>query len=57
MAVCPECDAAIEVDDTVEEGQRIDCPECGGTLEVVNTNPIELNLVPEESDEEETESW
>ena len=55
MAVCPGCDAQIEVENDVEEGQTIDCPECGAELEVVNTNPVELDLVSTE--EEEEEAW
>ncbi|MDE3181634.1 MAG: hypothetical protein KGM47_18465 [Acidobacteriota bacterium] len=58
MAVCPECDAAIDIeDDEVEEGQTLDCPECGVELEVVSTNPVEFNAVLEEENEEEEENW
>lgn len=58
MAVCPECDAAIDIeDDEVEEGQTMDCPECGAELEVVSTNPVELNAIGEEENEEEEENW
>lgn len=57
MALCPECDATIDMeDDEVEEGQTLDCPECGVELEVVSTNPVELNAITEEDDEEE-ENW
>jgi alpha-aminoadipate carrier protein LysW len=57
MAHCPECDATIDVeDDEIEEGQTLDCPECGAELEVVSTNPLELNLVSSD-DEEEEGSW
>ena len=57
MAHCPECDATIDVeDDEIEEGQTLDCPECGAELEVISTNPLELNLVSS-GDEEEEESW
>lgn len=55
MALCPECEAAIDLDDEVEEGQSLDCPECGAELEVVNTNPVELDAVADE--EEEEEAW
>lgn len=56
MAVCPECEAIIEVEeDEVEEGQTLDCPDCGAELEVVSVNPVELNTIPDEDDEEE--SW
>lgn len=54
MAVCPECETVIDVDqDDIEEGQKLDCPECGSELEVVNTNPLELDLVVGEEEEEE----
>jgi alpha-aminoadipate/glutamate carrier protein LysW len=57
MAHCPECEATIDVeDDEIEEGQMLDCPECGAELEVVGTNPLELNLVSS-GDEEEEGTW
>jgi len=57
MAYCPECEAAIEMEDEdVEEGQRMDCPECGAELEVVNTNPLELDVISS-GDEEEEGTW
>ncbi len=59
MAYCPECEAALDVDvETVEEGQRMDCPECGAELEVVNTNPLELDVISSgEEDEEGEGKW
>ena len=33
MAVCPECDAEIEIDEfDVDKGEIISCPECGVDL-------------------------
>ncbi len=58
MAYCPECEAAIEVEDDIEEGVTLDCPDCGAELEVVATNPIELNIISHgEEEDEEDESW
>ncbi len=58
MPYCPECEAAIEVEDDVEEGATLDCPDCGAKLEVVNTNPIELDIISHgEEDDEEDEAW
>ncbi len=58
MALCPECEAKIDVDEEVEEGQTLDCPDCGAELEVVNTNPVELDAVADEEEEEkEEETW
>ncbi len=57
MALCPECDASIDVGDDVEEGQILDCPECNARLEVVSTNPLELDVIPgEDEDEDEVEA-
>jgi alpha-aminoadipate carrier protein LysW len=58
MAMCPECDANIDIEDDVDEGMTMDCPECGAELEVTNTNPVELDVVSsEEEEEEEEEAW
>jgi alpha-aminoadipate/glutamate carrier protein LysW len=57
MPTCPECEAVLDMEDEdVEEGQKLDCPECGAELEVVSTNPLELDLISDEDDEEE-EEW
>ena len=56
MAHCPECESVVEIEvDDVEEGQIVTCLECGVELEVVNTNPIELDLAEDEDLEEEEE--
>ncbi|HET7213176.1 MAG TPA: hypothetical protein VFL79_06300 [Terriglobia bacterium] len=53
MPTCPECDAMIDIDeDRVEEGQTIECPECGAQLEVVNTDPVELDILSRGEDDE-----
>ena len=58
MAYCPECDAAIDVEEEgIEEGHRLDCPECGAELEVVNINPLELDIITTEDEEEEEGKW
>ena len=45
MTSCPACEAVIDVEEEdIEEGQTMDCPECGAELEVVNTNPVELDV-------------
>jgi alpha-aminoadipate carrier protein LysW len=56
MAFCPECRTAIDVEDDVEEGQTVDCPECGAELQVVNTDPVVLEVLSSEEEEEE-EAW
>ncbi len=58
MAQCPECEAAIDLEeDEVEEGQIVDCPECGVELEVVSIDPLELNAIAEDEEEDEDEKW
>ncbi len=56
MAHCPECEAVIDVGDEIEEGETVDCPECNVKLEVVSTNPLELDIVAVK-DEEEEGTW
>lgn len=60
MVCCPECEAAIDVEDDFEEGQTVDCPECDARLEVVSTNPLVLDVIPspgEEDEEDEAQTW
>ena len=56
MAVCPECDTDLDVDEEeLEEGEIVSCPECGVDFEVVTKSPLELNPIEDldEDDEEE----
>jgi alpha-aminoadipate/glutamate carrier protein LysW len=54
MPACPECDAMIDIEeDLVEEGQSVQCPECGAELEVVNTSPVELDILGRGEDDED----
>lgn len=59
MATCPECDAAIDIEEEeLEEGQTVDCPECGAELEVVGTNPVELDVLRgDKRTDGDDESW
>lgn len=50
MAVCPECDAEFKLAG-VEKGEIVTCPECGVELEVLEEDPIELGLAPEEEED------
>ncbi len=57
MAICPACEAEIEVDEfDVDKGDQLSCPECGETLEVTNLSPVELDLLSDE-DEDEDEDY
>jgi lysine biosynthesis protein LysW len=51
---CPECAAVLDVDeDEVEEGEIMSCPECEVELEVVQVNPVHLNVISDETEAEE----
>jgi len=57
MPACPECDAMINIEeDLVEEGQSIECPECGAELEVVSTEPLELDILSRGEDDEDEDA-
>lgn len=56
MAQCPDCEAFLDLEaDEVNEGEIIPCPECGVELEVVNTNPLEFDLLEDEELDEDDE--
>jgi alpha-aminoadipate/glutamate carrier protein LysW len=51
MAVCPDCEATVEIDEyDVDKGEIISCPECGVELEVVGLAPLQLELAPPDED-------
>ena len=45
--LCPECDAAVAIPDDAMENELVSCPECGTELEIMNLEPVELELAPE----------
>ena len=52
VAVCPECEADIEMDEyDVDKGEIISCPECGIELEVTGLAPLDLDLAPQDEEE------
>jgi lysine biosynthesis protein LysW len=50
---CPECDAEVSLGKSVKLNQRITCHNCGAFLEVVDTNPIELDWAFDDEDFED----
>jgi alpha-aminoadipate carrier protein LysW len=50
LAVCPECEAEIHVDDDLDKGEIISCEECETSLEVVGLDPIELDVADTDDD-------
>ncbi len=54
MVLCPECESDLDIEeDELDEGEIVSCIECGSEFEVVATNPLELNKVGKEEDEDE----
>lgn len=50
-AICPVCDASIELDDNVELNELISCPDCGTELEVVSLDPPQVEEAPQEEED------
>ncbi len=44
---CPECGALVTFAEEPMPGEIIECPECGVELEVVEVDPLTLELAPE----------
>ncbi|MGH9788350.1 MAG: hypothetical protein ACRD4U_06580 [Candidatus Acidiferrales bacterium] len=56
MAKCPECGALIDIEeDEVEQGEIISCPDCAVDLEIVNTHPLEFDVLEDEEEDEDEE--
>jgi ribonuclease E len=54
MAICPACDAEVEVDEVdADVGDELSCPECGQNLVVGNTDPIELDFADDEEEDDD----
>jgi alpha-aminoadipate carrier protein LysW len=50
-AQCPECGAQVNLAADVERGEIVPCGDCGAELEVVDRDPVELRLAPEEEED------
>ena len=51
MSECPECGAGLKMPEDVEVGEILACDDCGVELEVMGTDPIALELAPEEEED------
>lgn len=57
MAICPECETNLDLDEEeLEEGEIVSCPECGTDFEVITKNPLELNQIDELEEEEDEDA-
>jgi lysine biosynthesis protein LysW len=54
-AYCPGCDAVISVE-RPQRGAMVTCRECGTTLEIISTQPFEVDFQLSYYDESE-DDW
>ena len=56
MAICPECEFEIDVDEyDVDRGDTLECDNCGVTLEIIGLNPIEFEVASDDDEEDKEE--
>jgi alpha-aminoadipate/glutamate carrier protein LysW len=54
LATCPECDAEIQLDPDDDKGSIMECRECRYEFEVINLEPVELDVLDfEDYDDDE----
>ncbi|MDX1616634.1 MAG: lysine biosynthesis protein LysW [Candidatus Promineifilaceae bacterium] len=44
---CVECAGTVNVEQDVMQGEILQCPDCGVELEVINLDPLTVDLAPE----------
>jgi lysine biosynthesis protein LysW len=49
-ATCPDCGETIRLATPIRVGQEVLCPHCDAELEVIETDPVELDWVYDEYD-------
>lgn len=47
MSECVECGGDVSIPNGVEPGEILDCATCGAELEVIEVDPVVLELAPE----------
>ena len=48
---CPECEAKLGLASGTEVGEIIVCSDCGVDLEVINLEPVTVQLAPREEED------
>ena len=59
-ATCPDCGEKITLRGAVRIGQDVICPNCEAELEVIETDPVELDWAYDDDndyEDEEDEDW
>ena len=55
VAPCPDCGENITLRGPVRVGKEVTCPHCEAELEIVETEPVELDWAYDDVDEDENE--
>jgi len=50
-AVCPECEAQVQLDAETVVGEVVPCADCGAELEVSSLDPAQVILAPPEEED------
>ena len=53
--MCPGCEGEVYIPGKPTLGQRVVCSDCNAELEVISANPLELDWLEEEGEDEEDE--
>ena len=57
VARCPDCGEQIRLQGRIHVGKEVVCPECDAVLEVIETEPIELDWPMDDEYDEDEEDW
>jgi len=50
---CPGCGVNVRLESRVYVGSELLCPSCDAVLEVISTEPVELDWANDDEDEED----
>jgi hypothetical protein len=59
---CPDCDGRIVINPHAVLGMKLTCPHCDAELEVIGTDPVEIDWVydwewDDDEEEDDDEDW
>jgi lysine biosynthesis protein LysW len=58
IARCPDCGEKIRLQGRIYVGKEVICPDCDAVLEVIDTEPVELDWAfDDEDDEDDDDDW
>ena len=57
VALCPSCEGQITLRTPLQIGDRVRCPHCYEDLEVIETQPIELDWAYDEDEWYGDDDW